>query len=110
MATTESGFQKAQDDQIVVALTGGVGADAGDDFVVPLGVKQPRKSVFGVFKEMPILVKLGTIWLVLIFAGAIYAQLDVKVFNGSLPLADPNLQLNGFNPATGEFGTASSRS
>jgi peptide/nickel transport system permease protein len=26
------------------------------------------------------------------------------VFNGSLPLADPNLQLNGFNAATGEFG------
>ena len=28
------------------------------------------------------------------------------MFNGSLPLADPNLQLNNFNPATGEFGTA----
>jgi peptide/nickel transport system permease protein len=103
VAATESGLQKAQDDQIV-ALTGG--ADSNDDFVVPTGVKQPRKSVFGVFKEMPILVKLGTIWIILIFAGAIYAQLDVRVFNGSLPLADPNLQLNGFNPATGEFGTA----
>jgi len=104
VATTDSGFQKAQDDQIV-ELTGGVGPDLDDDFVVPSGVKQPRKSLFGVFKEMPILVKLGTIWLILIFLGAVYAQLDVKVFNGSLPLADPNLQLNGFNPATGEFGT-----
>ena len=104
MAATESGVQKAQDDQIV-ALTGGVGPDLNDDFVVPAGVKQPRKTAWGVFKEMPILVKLGTIWLVLIFLGAVYAQLDVKVFNGSLPLADPNLQLNGFNPATGEFGT-----
>ena len=105
MAATESGLHKAQDDQIV-ALTGGVRADSTDDFVVPMGVKQPRKSVFGVFKEMPILVKLGTIWLIIIFAGAIYAQLDIRVFNGSLPLPDPNLQLNGFNPATGEFGTA----
>jgi len=104
VAATESGVQKAQDAQIV-ASTGGVGPDLNDDFVVPDGVKQPRKGVVGVFKEMPILVKLGTIWLVLIFLGAIYAQLDVKVFNGSLPLADPNLQLNGFNPATGEFGT-----
>ncbi len=105
MAATESGLHKAQDDQIV-ELTGAVRADSTDDFVVPMGVKQPRKSVFAVFKEMPILVKLGTIWLIVIFAGAIYAQLDIKVFNGSLPLADPNLQLNGFNPATGEFGTA----
>jgi peptide/nickel transport system permease protein len=104
VATTDSGFQKAQDDQIV-ELTGGVGPDLDDNFVVPSGVKQPRKSLFGVFKEMPILVKLGTIWLILIFLGAIYAQLDAKVFNGSLPLADPNLQLNGFNPATGEFGS-----
>jgi peptide/nickel transport system permease protein len=105
VAATESGLQKAQDDQIVEP-TGRAGADAHDDFVVPTGVKQPRKSVFGVFKEMPILVKLGTIWLIIIFAGAIYAQLDIRVFNGSLPLADPNLQLNGFNPATGEFGSA----
>jgi peptide/nickel transport system permease protein len=105
VAATESGLQKAQDDQIV-ELTGGAGAVSNDDFVVPTGVKQPRKSVFAVFKEMPILVKLGTIWLIAIFVGAIYAQLDIRVFNGSLPLADPNLQLNGFNPATGEFGTA----
>jgi peptide/nickel transport system permease protein len=27
------------------------------------------------------------------------------VFNGALPLGDPNLQLNGFNAQTGEFGT-----
>jgi peptide/nickel transport system permease protein len=104
MATTESGFQKARDAQIA-ELTGPAGRAADDDFVVPAGVKQPRKSLFGVFKQMPILVKFGTIWLILIFAGALYAQLDVRIFNGSLPLADPNLQLNGFNPGTGEFGT-----
>jgi peptide/nickel transport system permease protein len=104
MATTDSGVQQASDDHIV-ATPGGLTIDLNDEFVVPSGVKQPRKGVWGVFKEMPILVKFGTIWLVLIFAGAIYAQLDTRVFNGSLPLADPNLQLNGFNPATGEFGT-----
>lgn len=103
MATTEPGFQKVNDGQIV-ELTAGVGPDSEDEFVVPTGVKHQRQSVFGVFKEMPILVKLGTIWLFLIVAGAIYAQLDTRVFNGSLPLGDPNLQLNGFNPATGEFG------
>ncbi|MGB0114398.1 MAG: ABC transporter permease [Ilumatobacteraceae bacterium] len=76
-----------------------------DDFVVPQGVKPQRKSLWGIFREMPFLVKLGTLWLLFIFFAALYAQLDNKVFNGSLPLADPNLQLNGFNPATGEFGT-----
>lgn len=77
-----------------------------DDFVVPQGVKPPRKSLWGVFREMPILVKLSTIWLLLVLFCAIYSQLDKRFFNGSLPLADPNLQLNGFNPATGTFGTA----
>jgi peptide/nickel transport system permease protein len=104
VATTESGFEKAQDAQIT-EWTGATGPASDDEFVVPTGVKQPRQSAFGVFKDMPILVKMGAIWLFLIFAGAIYAQLDTRVFNGSLPLADPNLQLNGFNPATGEFGT-----
>ena len=61
--------------------------------------------MWGIFREMPFLVKLGTLWLLFVLFSAIYAQLDAKVFNGSLPLADPNLQLNGFNPATGEFGT-----
>ncbi len=107
MATTESSIDDAMD-AATVPTTRGTGPTAGDDFVVPPGVKQPRKSAWGVFREMPILVKLGVIWLFLIFFGAIYAQLDVRVFNGSLPLADPNLQLNNFNPATGQFGTAKS--
>jgi len=58
-----------------------------------------------VFREMPIMVKVSALWLLFIVAGAIYAKLDVTVFNGSLPLQDPNLQTNGFNAATGEFGT-----
>lgn len=103
MATTESKIQKAQDAQIV-ELTG-AGTPALDDFVVPEGVKPPRKGVWGVFKEMPVLVKMSSVWLLLILFSAIYAQLDVRVFNGALPLGDPNLQLNGFNPDTGEFGT-----
>ena len=101
MATTESNI----DTQYLVVPAGTIVAPV-DDFVVPSGVKPPRKSAFGVFREMPIVVKLGVFWLFLIFFGAIYAQLDVRVFNGSLPLADPNLQLNNFNPATGEFGTS----
>jgi peptide/nickel transport system permease protein len=104
VATTDNSIDDALDAQITQATIDAGPAD--DEFVVPAGVKQPRKSMFGVFKEMPILVKLGVIWLFLVFFGAIYAQLDVKVFNGALPLADPNLQLNNFNPATGEFGTA----
>jgi peptide/nickel transport system permease protein len=76
-----------------------------DDFVIAQGVRPTRKSPWGIFKEMPILVKLGTIWLMMVLFAAVYAQLDARVFNGSLPLADPNLQLNGFNASTGEFGT-----
>ena len=58
-----------------------------------------------VFREMPIMIKISALWLLFIISGAIYAKLDVTVFNGSLPLQDPNLQTNGFNAATGEFGT-----
>ena len=58
-----------------------------------------------VFKQMPVLVKLSAIWLVFILLGAIYAKLDQTVFNGALPLQDPNFQTNNFNPDTGEFGT-----
>jgi peptide/nickel transport system permease protein len=40
--------------------------------------------------------------------GAIYAKLDDTVFNGALPLQDPNLQqgTSSFNPETGTFGDA----
>lgn len=54
---------------------------------------------------MPFAVKLATIWVMLTVCGAIYAKLDVSLFDGSLPLQDPNLQTNNFNPETGEFGT-----
>lgn len=64
-----------------------------------------RASVREVFASMPILVKLSAIWLVLVVFGAIYAKLDTTVFNGALPLQDPNLQTNGFNAKTGTFGT-----
>jgi len=68
--------------------------------------KKPRRAnPWQVFREMPILVKISAIWLVLMIAGAIYAKLDASVFDGALPLQDPNLQTNGFNPDTGEFGT-----
>ncbi len=72
---------------------------------IPAGDGKPKRaSFFQVFKEMPILVKLSTIWLLLVFGGAIYAKLDTGVFGGALPLQDPNFQTNNFNPETGAFG------
>lgn len=100
MATTETNIESGQ-----LVQPGVPSVQPGDDFVVPTGVKPQRKSVWAVFREMPFLVKLGTLWLLVVLFAAVYAQLDVRVFDGALPLADPNLQLNGFNPATGEFGT-----
>jgi len=63
-----------------------------------------RASAREVFREMPLLVKISAVWLILIVFGAIYAKLDATVFDGALPLQDPNLQTNGFNADTGEFG------
>ena len=107
MATTESGIDGSQIQNDhgagTVQLAGGDTTVSG--FEVPTGVKPPRTSPLGVFAEMPILVKLSALWLMFIVLGAIYAQLDTRVFNGALPLGDPNLQLNGFNAQTGEFGT-----
>lgn len=54
--------------------------------------------------DMPWLVRLSSIWLFLVVFGAIYAKLDVALFDGALPLQDPNLQTNGFNADTGAFG------
>lgn len=66
--------------------------------------KPERATVREVFSEMPLLVKISTIWLILVVGGAIYAKLDVAVFDGALPLQDPNLQTNNFDGATGQFG------
>ncbi len=54
---------------------------------------------------MPLLVKISAIWLAFIFLGAIYAKFDATIFDGSLPLQDPNFQTNNFNAKTGQFGT-----
>jgi peptide/nickel transport system permease protein len=106
MATTESGIHAGDTPDSPVLVSGGIAASrAADEFVVPQGVKPPRASVWAVFKQMPLLVKISTMWLLVVLFSAIYAQLDTRVFNGALPLANPNLQLNGFNPQTGDFGT-----
>ena len=69
---------------------------------------EPQRGLFrritGTFGDMPILVKLSSFWLFLVVFGAISAKLDVSVFDGALPLQDPNVQTNGFNPDTLEFG------
>lgn len=63
-----------------------------------------KKRRFDLFRSMPISIKLASAWLALVLFGALYAKLD-NLVGGSLPMQDPLLQTNGFNPATGEFGT-----
>ncbi len=67
--------------------------------------KPKRATPREVWRDMPVLVKIAATWLVFIVGLAIYAKLDTSVFDGKLPLQDPNLQTNNFNAATGEFGT-----
>ena len=77
--------------------------------VQPGSVSGPpsRSSPIAIFRSMPVLVKISTIWLFFIVFGAIYAKLDSTLFDGALPLQDPNYQTNNFNAKTGEFGTGS---
>lgn len=104
MATTESSTTAEERFEHGLA---DIEAEQSLGTIVPAGHKPQRKTPLQVFKEMSLLVKLSAIWLVLIVLAAIYAQLDTTVFDGALPLRDPNLQLNGFNPETGEFGDRS---
>ncbi len=57
------------------------------------------------FASMPLIVKLSSIWLIMIVFGALYAKADTTLFGGALPLQDPNFQTNNFDPDTGVFGT-----
>ena len=66
--------------------------------------KPKRASVRQVFAEMPWVVRLSSIWLIFIFGGAIYAKVDTVIFDGALPLQDPNFQTNNFDASTGTFG------
>ena len=79
MATNETQLERLIDvhDQ-TATIAGSVLVGSVDDFVAPEGVKQKRKSVWGIFREMPFLVKLGTLWLLFVLFSAIYAQLDAK--------------------------------
>ncbi len=66
----------------------------------------PRKdSILDVLRSMPLRVKFASLWLFLIVFGAIYAKLDTGLFDGKLPLQNPNYQTNGFDVTTGTFGT-----
>lgn len=69
-----------------------------------IGAKPKRQKPWEVFKAMPPLVKFSAFWLFLVVFGAIYAKLDTSVFNGALPLQDPNFQTNNFDPSAGAFG------
>lgn len=80
-------------------------AEAEGGAVAAVSHKPARMSPWAVFRSMSLLVKVCAFWLFLVVFGAIYSKLDATVFDGALPLQDPNLQTNGFNPATGQFGT-----
>ena len=100
MATTEqpdSGIEYPSDRLTPVSTATGAAGPA-------VGEKPRRASAREVFGEMPLLVKFSAIWLILIVGLAIYAKLDVSVFDGALPLQDPNFQTNNFDPSTGGFG------
>jgi peptide/nickel transport system permease protein len=106
MAANETDIERLIDVHDATAtIAGSVLVEPVGSFTVPEGVKAKRKTPWGIFREMPFLVKASVLWLLFILFSSIYAQLDIRVFNGALPLGDPNLQLNGFNPETGEFGT-----
>lgn len=66
----------------------------------------PKKATLReVIVTMPLRVKMASIWLFLVFFGAIYAKIDTGLLGGSLPLQNPNFQTNGFDPATSTFGS-----
>ena len=66
----------------------------------------PKKATFQeVVSSMPLRVKFASLWIVVVVVGAIYAKIDTSWLGGSLPLQDPNFQTNGFDRATGSFGT-----
>lgn len=78
--------------------------DDQDEATAPASSPGFFRRFAAMFGDMTWLVRLSTIWLILIAFGAIYAKLDVSVFDGALPLQDPNVQVNGFDAKTGTFG------
>jgi peptide/nickel transport system permease protein len=70
-----------------------------------VGEKPCRQSFFKIFGSMPLMVKISALWLIFIVGLAVYAKLDTSVFNGALPLQDPDFQTNNFDVRTGDFGT-----
>ncbi len=74
----------------------------------PVGIGKPkRRTAWELFKDMPLLVKIAAVWLLIVIFGAIYAKLDTNVFGGVLPLQDPDLQTNLYDPATRKIGEGS---
>lgn len=79
-------------------------SDPDADPTSPAAPIGPRKtSLWELVKSMPITIKLASAWLVFIVVGAIYAKLDTNLFGGALPLQNPAVQNNGFDPVSGEF-------
>lgn len=70
----------------------------------PISHKPERMKPWAIFRSMPKVVKFSTVWLLLVLFAALYSRLNI-LLDGALPLQDPNLQTNNFNPKTLEFGT-----
>ena len=85
-------------------LTGSDNANRTPAASAPPG-KPKRDPIWKIFRSMPLLVKFAAVWLAIVVFLAIYAKMNERFFDNSLPLEDPNFQLNNFNPDTGEFGT-----
>lgn len=80
-------------------------SNVSSSVLVGADVAPKKATVREVISAMPLRVKIASTWLILVVVGAIYAKLDATWFGGALPLQDPNFQTNGFDRATGTFGT-----
>lgn len=80
-------------------------SNVSSSVMVGADVAPKKATVREVISAMPLRVKVASTWLFLVVFGAIYAKLDISWFGGALPLQNPNFQTNGFDRATGAFGT-----
>lgn len=102
MTATESGTDTEFPSQKLTKVSTAVAIDAA---ATSPGKK--KTTPLGLFKEMPITVKLSALWLSFVFFGAIYAKIDGWI-GGALPLKDPFFQ--GVDFRTGERSTSPNES
>jgi peptide/nickel transport system permease protein len=94
MTATESGPEPSYPSERLTRVSTALPIDAA---AVTPGKR--KVSPLGIFREMPLTVKLSAMWLTFVVVGAIWAKIDGWV-GGSLPLKDPFFQ--GVDFRTGE--------